>query len=62
MSKPITYEEYQKALKQLEIHQDMVDRLKFITRSFIYQEESERVKDRKIQSIIENNKNQGYGK
>lgn len=57
MSKPITYEEYQQAVKLLDKHQDMVERLKFICRQYIYQEEGERAKDRKLQAIIDNKTN-----
>lgn len=52
----ISNEEYKRALELLKQHEDMVERLKKITRAYIYQEESERVQDRKKQAAIDNSK------
>lgn len=53
-NKKISYDEYKRALELLKQHEDMVERLKKITRAYIYQEESERVQDRKKQAAIDN--------
>lgn len=52
----ITYEEYKKALEEKERLEKYLEHLTRITRAFIYQEEGERVKARKMQALIDNNK------
>lgn len=58
MSKEITYEEYRKALEEKLRLEKYVEYLTTITRAYIYQEEAERVRERKKQSNIDNNLNQ----
>lgn len=52
----ITYEEYKKALEEKERLEKYLEHLTRITRAFIYQEEGERVKAKKMQTLIDNNK------
>jgi len=58
MSKPITYEEYKTAMEEKTRIEKYLEHLTRITRNYIYQEEAERVKDRKKQAQLENSKNQ----
>jgi len=51
----ITYEQYKKALEEKERLEKYVEHLTRITRAYIYQEEGERVKARKIQTLNDNN-------
>ena len=56
MNKQITYQEYKTAMEEKERIEKYLEHLTRITRKYIYQEESERVKSRKIQSVL-NEKN-----
>lgn len=54
--KPITPEQYEKAMRYKEWLEKELERTVKITRSYVYQWESERVQERKKQSIMDNNK------
>jgi len=47
-NKKITYKEYKQAMEEKERLEKYLEHLTRITRAFIYQEESERIKDRKV--------------
>jgi hypothetical protein len=55
--KQITYDEYRKALEEKIRLEKYLEHLTRITRAYIYQEEGERVKARKKQTLIDNNLN-----
>lgn len=52
----ITYEEYKRALAEKERLEKYLEQLTRITRSYIYQQESERIQDRKKQAAVDNGK------
>lgn len=52
----ITYEQYKRALEEKERLEKYLEQLTRITRSYIYQQESERIQDRKKQAAIDNGK------
>lgn len=54
--KTITYEQFKSALEEKQRLEKYVEHLTSITRAYIYQEEAERVKSRKIQSAIDERK------
>lgn len=57
--KPITEEQYLKAMQEKERIEKYLEQLTRITRAYIYQEEAERVKNIKKQAIINNSNKYG---
>lgn len=57
-NKKITYEEYKQAMQEKERLEKYLEHLTRITRAFIYQEESERIKDRKVMAKKNENENE----